>query len=37
MQASYDRSTPEENRVWEGHIFDRDVEILVPRLRALWG
>ena len=23
--------------VWEGHIFDRDVDILSPRLRALWG
>ena len=29
-------STPEENRVWEGHILDR-VDILLPRLRALWG
>ena len=37
LQHSYDRSTPEENQVWEGHIFDRDVDILSPRLRALWG
>lgn len=36
-QRSYDRSTPEENRVWEGHIPDRDADILLPRLRALWG
>lgn len=37
LQDSYNRSTPEENRVWEGHIPDRDAEILLPRLRALWG
>ena len=37
LRDSYDRSTPEENRVWEGHIPDRDVDILLPRLRALWS
>ena len=37
LQDSYNRSTPEENRVWEGHIPDRDADILLPRLRALWG
>ena len=36
-QTSYDRSTPEENQVWEGHIPDRDADILLPRLRALWS
>lgn len=36
-QRSYDRSTPEENQVWEGHIPDRDADILLPRLRALWS
>ncbi len=37
IRDSYDRSTPEENRIWEGHILDRDTEILLPRLKALWS
>lgn len=36
-QDSYERSTPEANRVWEGHIHDRDNDILLPRLKALWS
>ena len=37
LQDSFDRSTPEQNQVWEGHIHDRDTEILLPRLKALWS
>ena len=36
-EASFARSTPEENRVWQGHIHDRDTEIVIPRLKALWS
>lgn len=36
-QDSYDRSTPEENRVWQGHVHDRDTEILLPRLKEIWS
>ena len=37
MQASYDRSTREVNDRWEGELHDKETEILLPRLRALWA
>ena len=37
LQDSYDRSAPEQNQIWQGHIHDRDTEILVPRLKAIWS
>ncbi|MCZ6632506.1 MAG: metallophosphoesterase [bacterium] len=37
IQASYDRSPPEANNRWQGEIPDRDTEIFLPRLKALWG
>ena len=37
LQASYDRSTPEANHRWEGQLYDRNTEIFLPRLRAIWG
>ena len=37
MQASFDRSSVKENQRWQGEVHDRDTEILVPRLQALWG
>ncbi|MBT4889195.1 MAG: hypothetical protein HON65_06545 [Rhodospirillales bacterium] len=36
MQASFDRSSVKENQNWQGEVHDRDTEILVPRLQALW-
>jgi 3',5'-cyclic AMP phosphodiesterase CpdA len=36
-QASYDRSTPQENSRWSGQPHDRDTEILIPRLQHLWA
>lgn len=36
IQASYDRSSPEANNIWQGEIHDRDTEILSPRLREIW-
>jgi len=36
VQASYDRSEPEANKISEGEEPDRNAEILLPRLRALW-
>ena len=36
-QDSYDRSTAEENRIWQGHVHDRDTEIFLPRLKEVWG
>ena len=37
LQASYDRSSLEVNDRWQGEMHDRDTEILLPRLRALWS
>lgn len=37
IQASFDRSGCEENRVWEGEPHDRNTEMVLPRLQALWG
>ena len=36
IQASYDRSTPDENNVWHGEINDRITEIHSPRLKDIW-
>lgn len=36
-QDSYARSTQEQNRIWQGQIYDRDTEILLPRLKAIWS
>jgi len=36
MQASFDRSEIGENQKWQGEVHDRDTEILVPRLQAIW-
>ena len=36
IRASFDRSTPEANRRWQGEIHDRETEILLPRLREIW-
>ena len=37
LQASRDRSSPEINDRWQGEAHDRETEILLPRLRALWS
>ena len=37
IQASFDRSNCEENRAWEGEPRDRNTEMALPRLQALWG
>ena len=37
IEDSYDRSTLEQNRVWQGEIYDRENEILVPRLKEIWS
>ena len=37
IEDSYDRSTLEQNRVWQGQIYDRENEILVPRLKEIWS
>ena len=37
LQASYNRSTPEVNDRWQGQPHDRDMSILIPRLREIWG
>jgi len=34
LEASYARSTPEENAVWAGRPEDRDVEMALPRWRV---
>ena len=34
LEASYGRSTPEENAVWAGRPEDRDVEMALPRWRG---
>jgi hypothetical protein len=34
--ASYARSTPQENERWQGEIHDRETQILLPRLQAIW-
>ncbi|NKB69252.1 MAG: hypothetical protein GKR89_19455 [Candidatus Latescibacteria bacterium] len=36
-QESFDRSTAQANQVWAGEVHDRDSEILIPRLQALWA
>lgn len=35
-RKSYDRSTPEKNMLWHGDVYDRETEILLPRLQELW-
>ena len=35
-QESFDRSPPETNQGWAGEVHDRDTQILIPRLQALW-
>ena len=37
MQASFARSEIGDNQRWQGEVHDRDTEILVPRLREIWG
>lgn len=37
IQASFDRSELAANQGWQGERHDRDTEILVPRLREIWG
>jgi hypothetical protein len=37
MQASFDRSPLKANQAWQGEVHDRDTEILIPRLKELWG
>ena len=37
LQASRDRSSPEINDRWQGEVHDRETEVLLPRLRALWS
>jgi len=37
VQQSYDRSTPEQNLGWAGTVQDRDREVMLPRLQAIWN
>lgn len=37
IEASRSRSSDDANRVWAGQIHDRDTEVLLPRLKAVWG
>lgn len=37
LQASRERSSQEINDRWQGEPHDRETEILLPRLRALWS
>lgn len=37
IQASFDRSSVRDNQRWLGEVNDRDTEVLIPRLQALWG
>ena len=37
LQASRERSSPEINDRWQGEPHDRETEVLLPRLRALWS
>ncbi|MFT5087229.1 MAG: putative phosphodiesterase [Candidatus Latescibacterota bacterium] len=36
-EASYARSTREENDRWQGEIHDRETEVFLPRLRQSWS
>jgi len=36
-EASYARSTREENDRWQGEIHDRETEVFLPRLRRIWS
>ena len=36
MQASFARSEIEVNQKWQGEVHDRDTDVLVPRLQAIW-
>ena len=37
LEASRERSSPEINDRWQGEPHDRETEVLLPRLRALWS
>lgn len=37
LQASYDRSSREENDRWRGELHDRETELYLPRLHRLWS
>ena len=37
IQESFDRSGVAENNAWQGEIYDRDTEILLPRLKEIWS
>ena len=37
LEASRERSSPEINDRWQGEVHDRETEVLLPRLRALWS
>ena len=37
LEASRERSSPEINDRWQGEVHDRETEILLPRLQALWS
>ena len=37
VQVSYDTCSPEASRISEGEEWDQNAEVLLPRLRELWG
>jgi 3',5'-cyclic AMP phosphodiesterase CpdA len=37
LQAAYNMSSPEANNRWQGELYDRDTEILIPRLKEIWS